>query len=160
MSYLTRAFAEALKDNPDAGKVSNADPAKEFAFEVEGGFTVADVMNMQEGEPEEKLHAVDDYGLSIETVPLDSTSRSFSFHFLDRLIKLPYPAPTIKPSLLVQCMAGIIALKIIPNHQAFGFDSPPEELLKYPFYRFYYCAGEGYWTVTFATRDIVQETAR
>ncbi len=151
MSHLAKIWAELLREDPRAGKVSNAQPNQEFAFEIEGRHTVAEVMNLPDGEAAQKLRAVDDDGQPVTEVPLGSTSRSFHFHFLDRLIDLPYAKPTISPSLLVECLAGIIALKIVPHPQAFGLQPPLEELLQLPFHRFYYHASEAHWTVTFAT---------
>lgn len=152
MSNLLDAFQAALRDYPDAGKVSNDDPAIQFAFEVQGGFTIGQVLAHSEGESDEKLSALDDYGNSVCEVPLGLTSRSFSFHFFDQSIALPYDKPSIRIPLLVECITGIVALKIIPRLKETGTDpDAADELLKLPFYRFFYSKGDGSWTVTFDT---------
>ncbi len=152
MSNLLDAIQAAQRDDPNAGKVSNDDPAIQFAFEVQGGFTIGQVLAHSEGESDEKLSALDDYGNSVCEVPLGLTSRSFSFHFFDQSIALPYDKPSIRIPLLVECITGIVALKIIPRLKETGTDpDAADELLKLPFYRFFYSKGDGSWTVTFDT---------
>ncbi|MEQ1752266.1 MAG: hypothetical protein ABL974_22790 [Prosthecobacter sp.] len=152
MSNLRDAFQAALCDDPDAGKVSNSDPTLQFAFEIQGGFTIGQVLAHSEGESDEKLSALDDYGNSVHEVPLGLTSRCFSFHFFDQTIALPYDKPSIRIPLLVECITGIVALKIIPRLKETGVDpESADDLLKLPFYRFYYAKEDGTWTVTFDT---------
>ncbi len=152
MSNLRDAFQAALRDDPDAGKVSNSDPTLQFAFEIQGGFTIGQVLAHSEGESDEKLSALDDYGNSVHEVPLGLTSRRFSFHFFDRTIALQYDKPSIRIPLLVEYITGIVALKIIPRLKETGTDpESADELLKLPFYRFYYSKEDGCWTVTFDT---------
>ena len=152
MSNLRDAFQAALSDDPNAGKVSNSDPALEFAFEIQGSFTIGQVLAHSEGESDEKLRSLDDYGNSVHEVPLDLTSRSFSFHFFDQTLALPYDKPSIRIPLLVECITGIVALKIIPRLKETGVDpESADDLLKLPFYRFYYSKDDGAWTVTFDT---------
>ena len=152
MSNLRDAFLAVLREDPDAGKVNNSDPARQFAFEIQGGFTIRQVLAHSDGESDQKLTALDDFGNSVLEVPLDLTSRSFSFHFFDYTIALPYDKPTIRIPLLVECITGIVALKIIPRLKETGTDpETADELLKLPFYRFYYSKEDGSWTVTFDT---------
>lgn len=152
MSNLSDVFQATLGDDPNAGKVSNDDPAVQFAFEVQGGFTIGQVLAHYEGESDEKLIALDDYGNSVLEVPLGLTSRSFSFHFFDQTIALPYDKPSIRIPLLVECITGIVALKIIPRLKETGVDpESADDLLNLRFYRFYYSKKDGAWTVTFDT---------
>ncbi|MFN0079277.1 MAG: hypothetical protein ACKVY0_22660 [Prosthecobacter sp.] len=152
MNNLLDAFQAALLDDPNAGKVSNDDPAIQFAFEIQGGFTIGQVLAHSEGESDEKLSALDDYGNSVHEVPLSLTSHSFSFHFFDQTIALPYDKPSIRIPLLVECITGIVALKIIPRLKETGTDpESADELLKLPFYRFFYSKEGGSWAVTFDT---------
>ncbi len=151
--YNPQAGFQAIpREEPDSGKVSNNDPAHQFAFEVQGSFTIGQVLTHPEGESDQKLRALDDYGNAVLEVPLELTSRHFSFYFFDQTIALPYDKPSIRIPLLVECIAGIVALKIIPRLKETGTDlEAADDLLKLPFYRFYYSKEEGTWIVTFDT---------
>ena len=149
-----QSFRDLLASrDPDFGKVMNDDPGTYFAFEVVGRFTIQDVMDLPDGAAAVALKGIDDHGNPVHEVPLKATSRTFDFPFSERTVTIPYAKPSISVWLLLEVIAGVVALKMAPNRERFGIAASAESLLKLPLYRFYYSREDGAWIVTFDTFD-------
>lgn len=153
-------------EDPDFGKVNNDSPADEFAFEIPGGLRVGQVSALSEAEAAQQITAVDDYGRPVFDVPLGQTCRALSFHFCGRTVKLPFSEECVPVAVFIHTTALLLVHYVCERPDRFdcGVTSKKailelrQQVLDFPFYRFYYDRTEGWWEVVFDTFSKGRET--
>ena len=139
------------EEDPDFGKVNNAKPSHEFAFEIPGDLTVAQVAAFTDVEAAQRITGVDDYGNPVVQIPLGQTSRTLSFDFCGRRVKLPFKEDSVPVALFIHATALLLVHKVCERPDKFELGATREEILALPFYRFYYDRAERCWDVIFDT---------
>ena len=139
--------------------VKNSEPEQEFAFEVEGPMTIADVLALStDEEAREKIRAVDDQGGEVKVVPLGKTSRMMMCGLFTTIPKgkrsycyrhLPFPLED--EELPVHAVVEVFArmLQRWAREQPDWLTCTEDDFAKIAFYRFHFSAEEGVWTVSF-----------
>src|ERR1700740_2694384 len=95
-------------EDPDFGKVNNVEPSHGFAFEIPGGLTVGQVAAFTDAEAAQQITGVDDYGQPVVQIPLGQTSRTLSFHFCGRTVKLPIKEESVPVALFIHVIAFLL----------------------------------------------------
>jgi len=139
------------EEDPDFGKVNNADPCNQFAFEIQGDLTVAQVMAFSDAEAKERIVALDDYGNRVESIPLSLTSRGVMFLSADRCLNLPFKDDVVPSSLFISVMAVLLGETIWKIPEQFGLHYTQAQVLALPFYRFYFGGPDRFWEATMDT---------
>lgn len=139
--------------------VSNEVPETEFAFEVEGGITIAEVLAFStDDEAREGIRTVDDQGGAVSMVPLGRTSRLMhsglftvipkgKSAFCYRQMPFPLEDEELPGYVVVEVFARM--LQRWAREQPGWLSCREEDFGKIAFYRFYFSGEEGVWTVTF-----------
>ncbi len=143
---LIKSLHEA---DPDFGKVSNAEPSKEFAFTIPGDLTVGQVASFSEAEGNQRITAVDDYGNPVLQIPLGETSRTLRFDFCGRTLDLPFKEDNVPIILFIDVITLLLVQKVCAHPERFDLHATREQILALPFYRFYYDSTEGWWEAIF-----------
>jgi hypothetical protein len=157
-----------MSDEDDLGwlfeGVSNEVPEVEFAFEVQGDMTIAEVLALTtEEEASERIRVVDDQGAEVKMVPLGKTSRVMmsglftviprgKSGYSSRQMPFPLEDEELPPHVVVEVFARMLQRWVRERPEWVACKE--EEFRKIAFYRFYFSGEEGVWTVTFESDDV------
>lgn len=139
--------------------VNNEQPEVEFAFELQGEPSLAEVLAVStEEEARAVIRAVDDRGAEVVMVPLGRTSRRVqsglfevirqgrSRSFSYRMMELPEMGDEVPATDVVQVVAGLLERWVKERPEWVIFKE--KDLGEIRFYRFYFSAEEGFWTLS------------
>jgi hypothetical protein len=137
--------------DPDFGKVNNSNPQEEFAFNIPGLPSVAEVGRLTRKEAVQQLTAIDDFGSPITHVPVGLTTSSVFFDFCPHSLILETNEASLPVGAFVWEIADAIVREMCPYAADFNFVCPVEEILGSRFERFYYSPSptSDWWHMTF-----------